>query len=164
VAQRSENSEEVKQFTEGKGGRCGRIERKVTCPEAANHYRTELGLSREAVSILYHFLLATATDIASYVRCRSTVIVEALHGLANKYAPKRLHYGIKHFSARRGLTVLDWNENISNERDLSKVKASSHVKHKPKKKRHVFRNRTHNFRNVIRDNYLARYRGGINKP
>jgi hypothetical protein len=124
---------------------------------AANHYRKELPLTTAATSVLYHFLLASATDIPYYTRCRSTALVEALHGLSNKYAPKRIHYGIKRFSARKGLAVLDWNENMGNMKDTT-IKASSHISHKPKKRRHLYRKRTHRFRGVIRDRYLALYK------
>ena len=124
---------------------------------AANHYRTELQLSIAATSILYNFLLSSATDLPHYTRCRSTALVESLHGLSNKYTPKRLHYGIERFSARKGLAVLDWNENMSNEQNRTN-KPSSHIKHNAKKRRHVYRKRTHRFRNVIRDKYLNLYR------
>ncbi len=82
-------------------------------------------------------MVSCLQDINTYTRNKSTAPVEALHGLSCKYAPKWIHYSVRQYSARKGLAVLDWNENAHQTQKNSK------------------RKRTHNFRDVIVNKYLT---------
>jgi hypothetical protein len=106
---------------------------------ATQHYREKLALSDGSAVLLNEFLVLFASDINTYTRCRSTALVEGLHSLSNKYVAKRVHYGFKRYCARKGLAVLDWNENVHN-------KGRSNGRKRIQ--------RTHNFRKTIIEIYI----------
>ena len=89
---------------------------------AAQHWRNSKGLSDESCAILFHFLVSIVLDVSCYVQCISTALVESLHNLSNKYVPKRIHYDYKRYCAKKGLAVLDWNENMSRPRKMIRGK------------------------------------------